>query len=65
MLPGKIYNGHVSFIFGSIEFMPKKVQVTKKRVKLEVRIKIDIPNQRIELKLGMLMDAEIVLEPDA
>lgn len=45
--------------------MPKKVQVIKKRVKLEARIKIDIPNQRIELKLGMLMDAEIVLEPDA
>ncbi|MFA6816430.1 MAG: efflux RND transporter periplasmic adaptor subunit [Lentisphaeria bacterium] len=61
--PGKIYNGRVSFISSSAEFTPKNVQTTKERVKLVYRIKIDIPNPKMELKPGMPADAEIVLGP--
>ena len=58
--PGKVYEGHVSFISSEAEFTPKSVQTQKERVKLVYRIKIDIKNPNMELKPGMPADAVIV-----
>lgn len=60
--PDKTYEGTVSFISSEAEFTPKNVQTEKERVKLVYRIKITIPNPKIELKPGMPADAEIVLQ---
>ena len=60
--PGKRYEGRVSFIASEAEFTPKAVQTRKERTKLVYRIKIDIPNPAMELKPGMPVDAEILLE---
>jgi HlyD family secretion protein len=57
--PGKGYEGKVSFISSEAEFTPKSVQTKKERVKLVYRIKIDIPNPKMELKPGMPADAII------
>ena len=57
--PGKSYDGTVSFIASEAEFTPKNVQTEKERVKLVYRVKINIPNPRMELKPGMPADAEI------
>lgn len=58
--PGKRYEGRVSFVASEAEFTPKSVQTRKERVKLVYRIKIDVPNPRMELKPGMPADAEIM-----
>jgi HlyD family secretion protein len=60
--PDKVYKGHVSFIASEAEFTPKNVQTEKERVKLVYRVKIEIPNPRMELKPGMPADADIVLK---
>ncbi len=60
--PDKVYKGHLSFIASEAEFTPKNVQTEKERVKLVYRVKIEIPNPRMELKPGMPADAEIVLK---
>ncbi|MEW5807077.1 MAG: efflux RND transporter periplasmic adaptor subunit [Acidobacteriota bacterium] len=60
--PGKVYQGHVSFIASESEFTPKSVQTQKERVKLVYRIKVEIPNLDRELKPGMPADAEILLQ---
>lgn len=60
--PGKVYEGHVSFISSQAEFTPKSVQTEKERVKLVYRIKVEIANPRMELKPGMPADAEILFE---
>lgn len=60
--PDKIYNGKVSFISAEAEFTPKNVQTAKERTKLVYRIKIDIPNPRMELKPGMPADAVIIIK---
>jgi HlyD family secretion protein len=57
--PGKGYDGTVSFIASEAEFTPKNVQTQKERVKLVYRVKITIPNPKMELKPGMPADAEI------
>jgi len=57
--PGNRYEGYVSFIAQEAEFTPKNVQTQKERVKLMYRIKIDIVNPDMELKIGMPADAEI------
>jgi HlyD family secretion protein len=59
--PGKVYEGRISFISSEAEFTPKNVQTEKERVKLVYRIKVDIPNPRMELKPGMPADADILL----
>lgn len=59
--PGKTYPGHVSFISSEAEFTPKQIQTKEERVKLVYRIKIDVDNQRHELKSNMPVDAEIQL----
>lgn len=58
--PGKTYDGRVSFISSEAEFTPKQIQTSEERVKLVYRIKIDIDNQRHELKSNMPADAEIL-----
>ena len=60
--PGKRYEGRVSFISSEAEFTPKSVQTRKERAKLVYRIKVDLPNPAMELKPGMPVDAEIVLD---
>lgn len=57
--PGRKYEGQVSFIASQAEFTPKNVQTQKERVKLVYRIKVDLPNPKMELKPGMPADAEI------
>ncbi len=59
--PGKVYNGHVSFISSEAEFTPKQIQTQEERVKLVYRIKIEVENPNQELKLNMPADAEIEL----
>ncbi len=57
--PGRVFEGRVSFISSQAEFTPKNVQTEKERVKLVYRIKITLPNPRMELKPGMPADAVI------
>lgn len=57
--PDRRYEGTVTFISPEAEFTPKNVQTEKERVKLVYRIKITIPNPKMELKPGMPADAEI------
>jgi len=59
--PGKTYPGKVSFISSEAEFTPKQIQTREERVKLVYRIKIDVDNQRHELKSNMPVDGEIQL----
>lgn len=59
--PGKKYQGRVSFISPEAEFTPKNVQTSQERVKLVYRIKITIPNPKMELKPGMPADAVIIV----
>ncbi len=59
--PNKAYEGKITFIASQAEFTPKNVQTQKERVKLVYRIKVDIPNPKMELKPGMPADGEIVL----
>ncbi len=57
--PGKNFEGRISFISQQPEFTPKNVQTQKERVKLVIRIKIDITSPKMELKPGMPADAVI------
>jgi HlyD family secretion protein len=61
--PGKVFDGHVSFISSEAEFTPKQIQTQEERVKLVYRIKIEVANPKRELKLNMPVDAEIILNP--
>lgn len=58
--PGKIYPGRVSSVASEAEFTPRTVQTAKERVRLVYRIKVDVPNDAMELKPGMPADADIV-----
>jgi HlyD family secretion protein len=62
--PGKVYQGHVSFISSEEEFTPKSVQTERERVKLVYRIKIDVKNPDRELKPGMPADARLLPEEE-
>ncbi len=59
--PGKVYEGHISFIAPEAEFTPKNVQTQKERVKLVYRVKVEMTNPGMELKPGMPADADILL----
>ncbi|MGI6386253.1 MAG: efflux RND transporter periplasmic adaptor subunit [Desulfomonilia bacterium] len=59
--PGKVYQGHISFISSEAEFTPKSVQTEEERVNLVYRIKIALQNPNQELKPGMPADAVIKL----
>jgi HlyD family secretion protein len=58
--PGKEYWGRVSFIASEAEFTPKQIQTQEERVKLVYRVKIDVENQKHELKSNMPADGEIL-----
>lgn len=60
-LPGRAFEGRVSFISSQAEFTPKSVQTEKERVKLVYRVKIALSNPGLELKPGMPADAAIEL----
>ena len=60
--PGKVYEGHVSFISQEAEFTPKSVETQQQRVKLVYRVKIKIKNPEMELKPGMPAEADILLD---
>jgi HlyD family secretion protein len=63
---GKTYAGRLSFIASDAEFTPKSVQTQVERVTLVYKIKIDIPNEKHELKPGMPADALVdLLSPGA
>ncbi len=59
--PDRKYPGRISFISSSAEFTPKSVETHQERVTLVYRIKIDVENDRHELKPGMPADATIDL----
>src|SRR5215471_5806571 len=61
-VPGKFYNGRITFISSQAEFTPKQIQTQQERVKLVYRIKIEVENPHRELKSNMPVDAEIVLD---
>lgn len=56
-LPGKIFEGTVTFISPEGEFTPKIIQTQKERVKLVYLVEITVPNPNLELKTGMPADA--------
>jgi len=65
-LPDQRFAGRISFISSQAEFTPKSVETHAERVTLVYRIKIDVDNERHELKPGMPVDATIELgAPDA
>lgn len=59
--PGKKYAGRVTFISSEAEFTPKQIQTEEERQKLVYRIKIEMENPRMELKLNMPADAVLKL----
>lgn len=60
--PGRKYAGRVTFISSEAEFTPKQIQTEEERQKLVYRIKIELANPRLELKLNMPADAVLRLE---
>jgi membrane fusion protein YbhG len=65
-LPGKQFQGRISFIASKAEFTPKSVETHAERVTLVYRVKIDVANPAHELAIGMPADARIKLgEPEA
>ena len=59
--PGKQYVGRVSFIASDAEFTPKQIQTPEERVKLVYRVKVEVKNQNLELKVNMPVDGEIAI----
>jgi HlyD family secretion protein len=55
-LPGKTFEGTVSFISPEGEFTPKIIQTQKERVKLVYLVEITVSNPSLELKTGMPAD---------
>ncbi|MCS7042553.1 MAG: HlyD family efflux transporter periplasmic adaptor subunit [Bryobacteraceae bacterium] len=60
--PDRTYPGKVTFISSEAEFTPKQIQTEEERQKLVYRIKIELENPRLELKLNMPADAVLRLE---
>lgn len=56
-LPGKTFEGTVTFIASEGEFTPKMIQTQKERVKLVYLVEVTVPNPNLELKTGMPADA--------
>lgn len=61
-LPGRTFEGTITFIASEAEFTPKQIQTPEERVKLVYRIKIEVPNADGALKNNMPMDAEIATQ---
>ena len=60
-LPGRDFNGRLSFISPVAEFTPKTVETRQLRVDLVYRVKVDVDNPDGILKIGM--PADIIIEP--
>ncbi|MEZ7892201.1 MAG: efflux RND transporter periplasmic adaptor subunit [Candidatus Wallbacteria bacterium] len=60
--PDKVYKGYVAYISPEAEFTPKNVQTKRERVKLVYRVKVNVDNANGELKLGMPVDAKIIVQ---
>ena len=58
---GKTYTGKVSFIASEAEFTPKQIQTKDERQKLVYRIKVDVNNDKLQLKSNMPVDTVIEL----
>ena len=58
---GKAYTGRVSFVASEAEFTPKQIQTKDERQKLVYRVKIDVNNDKLELKNNMPVDTLIEL----
>jgi HlyD family secretion protein len=56
-LPGKTFEGAVTYISPEGEFTPKIIQTQKERVKLVYLVEITVANPNLELKTGMPADA--------
>ena len=56
-LPGKTFEGTVTFISPEGEFTPKIIQTQKERVKLVYLVEVTVINPNLELKTGMPADA--------
>jgi HlyD family secretion protein len=61
-LPGRTFNGTLTFISPEAEFTPKTVETRALRVDLVYRIKVEVANPDGLLKLGM--PADLRLEPE-
>ena len=59
--PGKKFVGRVSFIASDAEFTPKQIQTPEERVKLVYRVKVEVQNPNLELKVNMPVDGEIAI----
>ena len=57
----KTYTGRVSFVASEAEFTPKQIQTKDERQKLVYRIKVDVNNDKLELKNNMPVDTMIEL----
>ena len=62
---GKTYTGRVSFVSSEAEFTPKQIQTKDERQKLVYRIKVDVINDKLELKNNMPVDTLIELHPSS
>jgi len=62
-LPGKVFEGRLSFISPEAEFTPKTVETRALRVDLVYRAKVDVDNSSGELKIGMPADVRLVEVP--
>ncbi len=62
-LPGKPFNGTLSFIAPDAEFTPKSVETRELRVDLVYRVKIELEDPQGVLKLGM--PADVILQPQS
>ena len=60
-LPGKTFNGHLSFISPEAEFTPKTVETRALRVDLVYRAKVDVDNATGALKIGMPADVRLAV----
>lgn len=59
-LPGKVFQGRLSFISPVAEFTPKTVETRALRVDLVYRVKVDVDNSQGLLKIGQ--PADVVLD---
>jgi HlyD family secretion protein len=59
--PGRVYDGHVTFIGSEAEFTPRNVQTTEERIKLVYPVKVRITGDPgFELKPGIPADVTLV-----
>ncbi|MBI5730493.1 MAG: efflux RND transporter periplasmic adaptor subunit [Ignavibacteriales bacterium] len=60
--PDKSFEGKVIYISSEAEFTPKNIQTKDERTKLVFAVKIEIPNQKFELKTGLPADIKLIIE---